>query len=185
MVQKTPPKNYNSSISSSSPKIDIDSLHKDPVSQVTQASQVLNHVLIWNYQKIPEEKIYNCYLKFIDREKEENDHDYEPIFGLGKHADKKHAKMKAAEIVLKQVTEKYGDWKEIQEKNKKEKKKKYQSEYRVRKDEEKRKKYEEELKNGESRDRSPHRRRSYESDSSRSRTSSYSSRTSSSYRSRR
>merc|ERR1712061_929043 len=134
MVQKTSTENY--------PRIDIESLHKDPVTLITQASQVLDHALIWEYQKIPKENVYNCYLKFIDRSKQE-DHDYEPIFGLGKHADKKHAKMKAAEIVLKQVTEKFGNWKEIQEKNKKAKKKMYQSEYRMRQDERKRKQYEE------------------------------------------
>lgn len=113
-------------------KVDLEKLHSDPVSQVTQAAQVLNHSIVWNYQKLPN-GYTQCFLKFIDREKSE-DPDYDPIFGQGVHGDKKHAKMKAAELVLEKITGKWGDWKEIQEKNKKSKKKKYQSEYRLRQD---------------------------------------------------
>lgn len=121
-----------SGTSPSSVKVDLEKLHNDPVSQVTQAAQVLDHSLVWNYQKLPNGNT-QCFLKFIDGEKSE-DPDYEPIFGQGVHGDKKHAKMKAAELVLAEIIGKWGDWKEIQEKNKKSKKKKYQSEYRLRQD---------------------------------------------------
>lgn len=104
-------------------KVDLEKLHSDSVSQVTQAAQVLNHSIVWNYQKLPS-GCTQCFLKFIDREKSE-DPDYDAIFGQGVHGDKKHAKMKAAELVLEKITGKWGDWKEIQEKNKKSKKKKY------------------------------------------------------------
>jgi len=122
----------NSRTSPSNLKVDLEKLHNDPVSQVTQAAQVLNHSLVWNYQKLPNGNT-QCFLKFVDGEKSE-DPDYEPMFGQGVHSDKKHAKMKAAELVLAEIIGKWGDWKEIQGKNKKSKKKKYQSEYRLRQD---------------------------------------------------
>ena len=121
--------------------------HNDPVSQVTQASQVLNHSVTCIYQKNPKSKSWTCSMKFSDNSLLDEsgnivDYSYDPIFGQGIHADKRQAKMKAAEVVLMQIEKNFKDWKEQQIKNRVDKKRKYQSGYRKRKDEENRERFE-------------------------------------------
>ena len=73
-------------------KADMKMLHNNPVSQVTQAAQVLKHTISFTFERLNAlGGITQCIAKFS---KDGND-----LSGIGRSADKKEAKMKAAEAL--------------------------------------------------------------------------------------
>jgi len=109
---------------------DMNALHNNPVSQVTQAAQVLKFTISFNFERLmhgPYQGMTQCVAKFGNE-----------LAGTGRSLDKKECKMSAATDLLTKVNDKYGDWKNQQQANKKAKKRQYKTEYRKRQEDQKR-----------------------------------------------
>merc|ERR1712080_679169 len=111
-------------------------LHNNPVSQVTQAAQVLKKTVVFTFERLatgPYQGMTQCLAKF----REGSQFSEAELSATGRSLDKKECKMIAASELLQMINNKYGDWKDLQVKNRKSKKRQYKTEYRKRQEEEK------------------------------------------------